>query len=65
MSDGKFDEAKGRVKQAAGDLTNDDDLKRSGKADEAGGKVKQAVENATDKIGEGVDRVKEKLQRDD
>jgi uncharacterized protein YjbJ (UPF0337 family) len=65
MSNGKFDEAKGRVKQAAGELTNDDDLKRSGKADEAGGKVKRAVEHATDKIEEGVDRVKDKLQRDD
>ena len=26
------DEAKGRVKEAAGDLTDDDDLKREGKS---------------------------------
>ena len=28
-----MDEAKGRVKEAAGDLTDDDELKREGKAD--------------------------------
>ena len=33
MSDGKFDQMKGRAKEAAGDLTNDDDLRREGKVD--------------------------------
>jgi uncharacterized protein YjbJ (UPF0337 family) len=64
MDEGKFDEVKGRAKQAAGDLTDDDELKRSGKADEVGGKIKQTVEHAKDKIEEGVDSVKEKLQDD-
>jgi uncharacterized protein YjbJ (UPF0337 family) len=37
MAEGKADELKGRAKQAAGDLTDNDDLKREGKMDEKGG----------------------------
>jgi uncharacterized protein YjbJ (UPF0337 family) len=47
---GETDEAKGRIKEAAGDLTGNDDLKREGKADKAGGKVKDAVDTVKDKI---------------
>ena len=61
MAEGRYDELKGRAKQAAGDLTDDDDLRRAGKRDEAAGKVKQAVEHAKDKVHDGVDRVKEML----
>jgi uncharacterized protein YjbJ (UPF0337 family) len=32
------DDAKGRVKEAAGNLTGDKDLQREGKVDQAGGK---------------------------
>lgn len=35
------DDAKGRVKEAAGSLTGDDDLKREGKVDRASGAVKE------------------------
>lgn len=42
------DETKGRVKEAAGDLTGDKDLQREGKADQAGGKVKDAVDKVKD-----------------
>ena len=31
---GAFEEAKGKLKQAAGDLTDDDDLRQEGKAQE-------------------------------
>jgi uncharacterized protein YjbJ (UPF0337 family) len=65
MTEGRSEELKGRAKQAAGDLTDNDELRRSGKEDEASGKVKQAVEHAKDKIEEGVDRVKDKLHGDD
>ena len=34
-----MDEAKGRVKEAAGDLTGDKDLKNEGKVDKAAGSV--------------------------
>jgi uncharacterized protein YjbJ (UPF0337 family) len=49
MSDGSMDEAKGRVKEAAGDLTGDDELKSEGKVDRASGKVKDAVGGLADK----------------
>jgi len=37
------DDLKGRAKQAAGDLTDNDGLKREGKVDEAKDKVKDIV----------------------
>jgi uncharacterized protein YjbJ (UPF0337 family) len=47
---GKSDELKGRVKEAAGALTDDEKLKREGKIDQAAGKTKQAAEKAVDKV---------------
>jgi uncharacterized protein YjbJ (UPF0337 family) len=44
------DDAKGRMKEAAGSLTGDDDLKREGKVDQATGNVKQGVDKASDKV---------------
>jgi uncharacterized protein YjbJ (UPF0337 family) len=58
-----IDEAKGRVKEAAGDLADNDDLKREGKLDRAGASVKDKVSEAAEKIGEGVDRAKDKLTK--
>ena len=49
MSDGTIDTTKGRVKEAAGDLTDDKDLKNEGKVDKATGKVKDAVGDVADK----------------
>ena len=50
MTSGKSDELKGRVKEAAGALIDDDKLKREGKTDQVVGKVKQTVEKAVDKV---------------
>jgi uncharacterized protein YjbJ (UPF0337 family) len=47
---GKADEAKGRVKEAIGDLTDDDELEREGKIDRASGKAKDAVDKVKDKL---------------
>lgn len=47
---GAMDEAKGRTKEALGDLTNDEDLEREGKADKAAGKVKDAIDDVRDKF---------------
>ena len=55
--DGNLDDAKGRVKEAAGDLTDDDSLKREGKVDKASGEVK-------DKVGDAADKVKDTVTRD-
>jgi uncharacterized protein YjbJ (UPF0337 family) len=50
MSTGKTDKAKGRIKEAAGDLTGDQQLKDEGKVDRAAGKVKKGVGDAADKV---------------
>jgi uncharacterized protein YjbJ (UPF0337 family) len=50
MGDGALDDAKGRVKEAAGDLTDDDSLKNEGKVDRATGSVKDAVGDTADKV---------------
>ena len=47
---GNFDEAKGRAKEAAGDLTDDKDLKREGKVDKTVGKMKNKIDETADKI---------------
>ena len=58
---GKTDQAKGRIKQAAGDLTGNDDLEREGKADEAAGKTKEFIGDAKKSMEDAVDSVKKKL----
>jgi uncharacterized protein YjbJ (UPF0337 family) len=47
---GKGEEIKGRVKEAAGDLTNNERLKREGQIDQASGKVKQATERVVNTV---------------
>lgn len=58
-----MDDAKGRIKEAAGDLTEDEDMKREGQMDQAGAKVKEKMEKVTDKVGAAVDSVKDKLDQ--
>jgi uncharacterized protein YjbJ (UPF0337 family) len=53
----KIDQAKGRVKEAAGDVTGDKDLQREGKVDRVAGEVKE-------KVGDAVDKVKDAVHRD-
>jgi uncharacterized protein YjbJ (UPF0337 family) len=58
------DDAKGRVKEAAGDIADNDRLKREGKADQAGAKVKEFADDVKDKVEDAVDKVKDKLHHD-
>ncbi len=51
---GKADEIKGRVKEAAGAISDNDELRREGKVDQAAGKVKQAAEKAVDAVKNAV-----------
>ena len=53
----KLDDMKGRAKEAAGDLTDDKDLKREGKVDQATSAVKE-------KVGEVADKVKDAIGKD-
>ncbi len=57
MGDGDKDDAKGRVKEAAGTLTGDDGLKNEGKVDQGVGGVK-------DKIGDAGDKLKDVVNKD-
>ena len=70
--DPKIEDATGRVKEAAGALTGNDDLKAEGQADQAKAQAQQALDDAADKAkgvvkdvanaAEGViDSVKDKL----
>ena len=56
MSDGTTDDLKGRAKEAAGDLTDDQGLKNEGKVDRATGSVKDAADSASDKLKNAVNR---------
>ena len=44
----KSEEAKGKAKEAAGDLKHDGDLQEEGRADQASAKTKQVGEKAKD-----------------
>ena len=57
----KFDDVKGKAKEAAGDATDDRDLEREGKMDQAGATVKEKAGEARDKAEELVDKAKDKL----
>jgi len=50
MTDKHVDDAKGRVKEAAGSLTDDQDLKNEGKVDQAKSSVKDKVDKVADKV---------------
>jgi len=52
MSSGTVDKIKGRVKEAAVDLTRNRRLKNEGRMDQVVGKVKKTVERAVDVVKE-------------
>ncbi|HEX3979153.1 MAG TPA: CsbD family protein [Solirubrobacteraceae bacterium] len=54
MSDGTVDRTKGKVKEAAGDLSGDQSLKNEGKVDKASGKTKDKIGDAADKVKDAV-----------
>lgn len=54
---GRIDDARGRMKQAAGDLTGNGRLAREGKVDRAQGSLKERVDDAGDWVEDKVDDV--------
>ncbi|HEY0226067.1 MAG TPA: CsbD family protein [Mycobacterium sp.] len=50
MTDQRIDKAKGRVKEAAGALTGDEELKVEGRADQAKAAAKNAIDKAAEKL---------------
>jgi uncharacterized protein YjbJ (UPF0337 family) len=54
MAGGRTDELNGRVKEATGALTGDEELKREGRVDQTVGKIKQKTDEIIDKIKEAL-----------
>ncbi len=61
--DGKVDEAKGKIKQAVGDLTGNDDLKAEGQVDEAVGKAKTVIGGAQKAVGAAIENAGKSVKR--
>jgi uncharacterized protein YjbJ (UPF0337 family) len=59
---GKTDQIKGRIKEAAGTLTNDESLKREGQLDQVVGKVKETAAGAAEKVKEKVERAADAMK---
>ena len=47
---GVVDDTKGKAKEAVGDVTGNEELKRDGKVDRGKGKLKDAVDKVGDKL---------------
>jgi uncharacterized protein YjbJ (UPF0337 family) len=57
---GKTDQIKGRVKESAGALTGDKDLKSEGKSDQRSGKAKESLDHAKGKVEDLTDKAAQK-----
>ena len=57
MGERRGEEYKGRAKEAAGDLSDDEKLKSEGKADQASASIKRTADKAKDKADEFTDRM--------
>jgi uncharacterized protein YjbJ (UPF0337 family) len=60
---GKAEQIKGKVKQAAGDLTDDERLHDEGVADEAAGDVQEGFGRARRKVGEVIEDIGDDIKR--
>jgi len=61
--DGKAEKLKGKVKQATGDLIDNERLHEEGVADEAAGEVQEGFGRGRRKVGEAVEDLGERLKR--
>jgi uncharacterized protein YjbJ (UPF0337 family) len=61
--EGKAEQAKGKVKKAVGDLTDDQRLHDEGAADEAAGDVQEGFGRARRKVGEAIEDIGEDIKR--
>lgn len=60
---GKAQAAQGKVKQAFGDLTDNERLHSEGKADELAGDARETFGTAKRKVGETVERIGKNIKR--
>ena len=61
--DGKAQALKGRLKQAAGDLTNDPALHDEGVTDEAAGETQRAIGQAKRKVGKTIEDIGKAIKK--
>ncbi len=61
--EGKYDQAKGSVKETIGRTVNDSDLEAEGDADRAGGKIQEGFGTAKRKVGEAVEDIGEAISK--
>jgi uncharacterized protein YjbJ (UPF0337 family) len=61
--EGKFDQAKGAVKQNVGKALNDRDLEAEGDADRAGGNIREGFGTAKRKVGEAVEDIGDAIKK--
>ncbi len=61
--EGKKENVKGRVKEAAGTLTGNRDLENEGANERAGGKVQEGLGRARRKVGEAIEALGEDVKR--
>jgi uncharacterized protein YjbJ (UPF0337 family) len=59
---GKSDKAKGRVEEAVGALSGDEELRAEGKRDQLAGKAKNKTAHAEDKVEHGIDKAKDAIE---
>lgn len=65
MSDkGTVDKLKGKAEEIAGTVTGDDKKKTEGLMNQAIGKVKETASDVKEAIEDGVEKIKEKIDRD-
>ena len=58
------DQVEGKIKEAAGILTDDEKLQDEGKADQLSGDVKGVVHDVADKADEVIDDIKHAVEMD-
>jgi len=61
--EGKANIVKGKIKQAAGDLTDDPQLHDEGVADEAAGEVQDTVGRGRRKVGEAIEDIGDAIKK--
>jgi uncharacterized protein YjbJ (UPF0337 family) len=61
--EGKFDQAKGAVKDKVGEVTGDRDMEAEGEADRASGNVQEGFGTARRKVGETIEDIGNKISR--
>ena len=61
--EGKFDQAKGAVKENVGDAIGDRDMEAEGAADRAGGNIQEGYGEAKRKIGDAIKDVGDAIRK--